>query len=118
MGKTRVFPALPDTHAGVELGWLLEQIQSAGAHVVPEDHQHFAPSAGMSEGQGEVRKFFERLAVRFGDFEVESVEMQSEFAVSAVLNTSRGIGHSSWVLAQRPGMGGMLSPYGEPRGGK
>ena len=26
----------------------------------------------------------------------------------------RGIGHSSWVLAQRPGMGVMLNPYGEP----
>jgi len=25
-----------------------------------------------------------------------------------------GIGHSSWLLAQRPSMGVMLNPYGEP----
>jgi len=25
-----------------------------------------------------------------------------------------GIGHSSWVLAQRPGMGVMLNPYRGP----
>ena len=27
---------------------------------------------------------------------------------------SRGIGHTSWLLAQRPGMGVILNPYGKP----
>ena len=31
---------------------------------------------------------------------------------------SVGIGHTSWLLAQRPGMGVMLSPDEEPRGGQ
>jgi hypothetical protein len=33
-------------------------------------------------------------------------------------DTTGRIGHSSCLLAQRPGMDVMLSPYGEPRGGR
>ena len=29
-----------------------------------------------------------------------------------------GIGHSSWVLAQRPSLGIILNPYGEPETGR
>ena len=67
-----------------------------------------------------------KLALRIQGVAVATVQLQNvsersrAMLPSARIHTKtniKGIGHSSWVLAQRPSTGVMLNPYGEPRDG-
>ena len=78
-------PTPPDSPAGRQLVWILQQIACAGEGTSDRDRARFVAGNPLSEAAGELRGLFQRLATRFGSFEIESTEGSSDFAVAAVL---------------------------------